>query len=77
MDVFILDALPAKCEIEAEVRMEEGGDVFVRCRASRLRSARRRQWHKRASGWTGWFPYEGEPIHLTWSALVDLPREES
>jgi hypothetical protein len=42
-----------------------GSHVFVRFRAIKPAWL----WRKRASAWSGWFEYDGEPISLSWDTF--------
>ncbi len=70
LDLCSIDILPPQCgiEVETEVDMEEGTLVAVRFRVGRPK----RRWLRKGvefSEWSGWFPYDDEPIALHWDAF--------
>jgi hypothetical protein len=67
---FQLDVLPAHCTIEAQVG-HSYNDVMIRFRAQK----RRRWFGTQSSEWSGWYPWTGEPIQLTWKAFWSQPSK--
>lgn len=61
-----LDELPTNCAIVIQTQPRPDGELWLRFRAKR---PRRWRWRLRASAWSGWFRFEGEPIVLRWATF--------
>ena len=67
--LWVIDVLPARSGIHAEIATNNHGDVRLRFRAELLRNWRRARLRPRLSQWSGWFDYQGQPIALNWDAF--------
>lgn len=66
--LFVVD-LPPRSGIEAFIELGPLGPNSVRFRAFRPRVRVLPFLGRVYSAWSGWFPYDGEPIRLQWDVF--------